>query len=263
MFSVELATVQAGATPFREGNVNDTFKGLIRTRSGLVSSVIKDLDPKQLSNELLVATLAKDHGLPVPDCYLAAVPAGTLSATKGPKLSSGEQLVFASADVGVPNLAQRIKSDPQAKSVIYDELKKWSSLGKLYALDSWIANVDRHRGNLLFGGAGSIWLIDHGHALTGPGWTAAALKADASVRNRLKEWMTPELTEREKRARSTEATSAAATFTSIGTSNALARSRASEILPAGDASAAEQFLITRVAHVSKLASDALDCASLI
>lgn len=263
MFTVELATVQPGAQPFRAGNVNDTFKGLVRVGSSLRGAIIKDLDSRQLANELVVATLAKDYGLPVPDCYLAVVPKGVLSVSKGPTISSGEHLTFASADMQTPNLAQRISADPTLQSAIYDELKKWNSLGGLYAFDTWVANIDRHQGNLLFEGIGKVWLIDHGHCLTGPNWNPGSLVPDAVVHNQLKDWMTPHLTEAEKKKRSEESERLAALLSSFLPSEVISRSRTAEILGDPDTRAAGSFLSRRIPHVVRYANDALDYASLV
>jgi hypothetical protein len=262
MFSIELAVVEPGAKPFTAGNVNDTYKGLVRTGTDLHAAIIKDLDSKQLANELIVAALAKDLNLPVPDCYLAVVPTGRLNATKGPSLATGERLTFASVDVGVPNLVQRISGDPTIEAAIYDELKKWADLGRLYALDTWIANIDRHGGNLLTDGAGEFWLIDHGHSLTGPAWTTK-LAADAKVHNRLKDWLTPQLSNAVRMRCAKEADGEVTAYDKIMKSGAISRSRAATALSSAEVGAAEAFLSGRTSFVSNYARDALDCAGLV
>ena len=61
MAEIQLATVLPGAKAFREGNVSETFRGQILLADGSVrSAVIKDLDQKELSNELLAAVLARE-----------------------------------------------------------------------------------------------------------------------------------------------------------------------------------------------------------
>jgi hypothetical protein len=68
---VRLATVLAGAQPFNEGNVNDTYRGQILEEEGNTRvAIIKDLDERQLVNELMASALAKAAGLPVPQPYL-------------------------------------------------------------------------------------------------------------------------------------------------------------------------------------------------
>jgi len=72
MSEIQFATVLPGAKAFKEGNVNDTYRGQILLADGTVkSAVIKDLDQKQLANELLASVLAHAAALPTPDAYLA------------------------------------------------------------------------------------------------------------------------------------------------------------------------------------------------
>ncbi|WP_429809821.1 hypothetical protein [Ensifer sp. B1-9] len=59
-------------------------------------------------------------------------------------------------------------------------------IASLYEFDEWMANVDRHHGNLLLAGSGDMWLIDHGNYITGHMWSKEKLDAAASWHSLLK-----------------------------------------------------------------------------
>ena len=40
---VKLGTVLAGATPFKHGNINDTYRGVVFTDAGVQPAIFKDL----------------------------------------------------------------------------------------------------------------------------------------------------------------------------------------------------------------------------
>jgi hypothetical protein len=207
MGEIQLATVLPGAIPFKEDNVSETFKGQILLVDGSVkSAVIKDLDQKELSNELLATVLARSAGLPIPDAYLAIVRGSDLAVAKGPRTEGGDRLVFASVDVKVPNITFRARgANPNEQAQLWRDIIEWGDLGNLYAFDSWIANIDRHPGNLLFGGRNQIWLIDHGQSFSGPAWQPGDLDPRGDYRNRLAEWLTPRLSDEQRLKRSSEA----------------------------------------------------------
>ncbi|MEP4195949.1 MAG: HipA family kinase [Aliishimia sp.] len=217
MSEIQLATVLAGATAFSENNVNDTFRGQVLAVGGEVKqAIVKDLNLIQLCNELVAHCLAREVGLPIPDCYLGLVRQGILDVSKAPSTTDGSRLVFVSVDVKVPNVTFRWRgSDAAGRQALLSEISKWGDLGHLYAYDAWIANVVRHAGNLLFGGDSEFWLIDHGHCFTGPTWEAANLSPDREYRNRLAEWLTEHLTHDQKKKHAAEARKFGATIASF------------------------------------------------
>ena len=101
---VRLGLVLAGATPFKADNINDTYRGAVLLDDGERTAIIKDLEPKELANELLGAAIGTLLGLPIPPAVLAFASADRLAASKGPILNDG-RLVFASVDVGQPQVA--------------------------------------------------------------------------------------------------------------------------------------------------------------
>ncbi|UOA27883.1 hypothetical protein [Pseudosulfitobacter sp. DSM 107133] len=210
---INFATIAGELLPFRHGNVNQTFKALVATSDGRVpvAAIIKDLPVKELFNELISFLILKDLGLPVPDTYLGLVPAGNRQISKGPLLPDGARLVLASKDVGSPNLKfvtnlSDLSSEAEAKACLsrfVPELAKWGKFGEMYAFDTWVANVDRNLGNVLFGGTkpdGSVdvWVIDHGQALTSEMWQPNDLIPEGSYMNKLQIWAVPFLTDDNK-----------------------------------------------------------------
>ncbi len=173
-------------------NVNPTFRGLFLLRDkSRRHGFIKDLNVQQLVNELLAAVLGRELGLPVPAPYLGFAPTGVLSAKMCPLADGSGHLVFVSEDVGTPNLAQQVQfGDAMLAAILVNVLRNWVSLGNLYAFDAWIANTDRHMCNLLIDGPSNIWLIDHGHAFTGPQWQPHDLDPVRAYSHRLSEWLT-------------------------------------------------------------------------
>ena len=188
------ATVLPGAVRFSfNDNVNPTYRGRIVVADDEVRmGFIKDLDAKQLANELLAATLAREAGLPVPEPFLGLVSNGDLPIAHAPPTTDGNaHYVFVSVDVETPALWQQY--DP-ADVTAYEEachrLSKWPLVGKFYGFDSWVANIDRHQGNILFSSS-DIYLIDHGHVFSGPKWSNSTLIPAQIYTNKIKDWLTP------------------------------------------------------------------------
>lgn len=258
MTEIPCVRVLEGAVPFKDGNVNDTFRGMVLLEGGeRRHGVIKDLSLCQLTNELLAAVLGKELGLPVPDAYLGVVPLGALQVSKL-KLSDGSgHVVFVSADTGTPNFAQKITNDHFMAGKILEQLKEWVGLGGLYAFDSWIANTDRHMGNLLIDGPDMFWLIDHGHAFTGPAWAPQDLDPTVAYRHKLSEWLTGALSASQKSKKARESDGFCGKIECVDVPAALSQGRTDKLLSEEYADALRAFLISRVQHVSRCSKEAL------
>lgn len=265
MPDIELATVLLGATAFDENNVNDTFRGQVLTSSGDVRhAIIKDLNLVQLCNELIAHSLAREIGLPIPDCYLGLARPEVLAVSRAPATSNFDRLVFVSVDVKVPNVTYRLTgSDVAGKRALFDQIAKWGDLGHLYAFDTWIANVDRHCGNLLFGGPDEFWLIDHGHCFTGPNWEADQLDPDSEYRNRLSEWLTGQLSLDQKKRRATEVRKFGTEIQGYDATGASKNSRIVDLLPLQEVNALKEFIEKRTVRVSGHASKALGVPTMV
>lgn len=259
MAAIEQVLVQKGAIPFNDDNVNATYKGFVRLKNGdRRHAIIKDLNQTQLANELLASVLGKALGLPVPDAYLGFVPNNVLPVSQSKLADGSGHLVFVSADVGTPNLAQQVtRHGGFVAHLLVEELKKWLNLAGLYAFDSWIANTDRHQGNLLIDGPNNIWLIDHGHAFTGPVWKPSDLDPVVAYQNKLALWLTVRLSASQKNDKGNDVGVFATRIESVAVPDALHSSWIDKLLPTDYANALRDFLMQRVQHVPKHAKEAL------
>lgn len=177
---------------------NDVFRGDIQVSDGSIRrGFIKDLDARQLGNELLAAALGRVLGLNTAEGALVLVGSDASSSfSKLPHANGKDFVAFCSIDVGGQTVAQMIRSS--ALSGIMAAFKKSPQIGRLYGFDTWIANIDRHCNNLILHGDGSFHMIDHGHCFSGPNWRSYDLNAAAAYQNRLNEWLTPMLNNKDK-----------------------------------------------------------------
>lgn len=254
-----------GAAPFSANNVNATFRGMfLLPDQSRRHGVFKDLNLQQLVNELLAAVLGRELGLPVPTPYLGFAPTGVLSAKMCPLTNGSGHLVFVSEDVGTPNLAQQVQFGGNSLGLfLVDALRNWVSLGNLYAFDAWIANTDRHMGNLLIDGPTNIWLIDHGHAFTGPQWQPHDLDPVRAYSHRLSDWLTGHLSATQKSEKGRDAAVFATKIAAVPVDQAMVDGAADRLLSPPAAAALKDFLMKRVQHVPKHARDALGVPALI
>ena len=256
---IRLATVLAGAVPFKEGNVNDTYRGqILSDDSSTHLAIIKDLDQRQLANELMAAALAKAAGLPIPQAYLAVGAPAVVAARKGPLQPDGSRLLFASADARTPPVAQLyIGTAPDA---VRARLADWDGIGALYGFDAWIANIDRHERNLLFSGDREVWLIDHGHCFSGPQWKPTDLDPPRDYQNRLRDWLTPAMSDARRAAVAATAAALEGRISVLDPSHIGQLNQVIGFLDSGDFSALTTFLKARCQHVPRLAAKALNIA---
>lgn len=251
-----LATVLKGAKPFKNNNVNDTFRGQILLADQTVrSAIIKDLDPQQLANELMVAALARELSLPVPDCFLCLAPTDAMAATKGPAASPNARLVFASADMDTPPVAQLYAGSSQG--AVRARLAQWKKVPELYGFDSWIANVDRHHNNLLFDGADTVWMIDHGHCFTGPKWKSADLDGSKAYNNKLGHWLTPAMTTTRRQEVLNAVKGMQALLVAVDVGKLKQEGCGGDLVADAELAALTSFLTSRCSHTPKLAALAL------
>jgi hypothetical protein len=258
---VKLGTVLAGATPFKLGNINDTYRGAVFTEAGVQPAILKDLEPKELANEVMSAAVGLLLELPIPVPVLAWASHDRLAAKNGPVFGDG-RLIFASVDVARPQVAMMLRTS--AGQRVLERLAAWRDLGRLYGFDAFVANIDRHAGNVLFSGDNEIWLIDHGWCFTGPRWTPSDLiPADKVMTSRLNDWLTPLL----DNPRRVETASGAATieigalgldFPDVAVANHM-----DSLLSEGDLQAVLSFLSQRCSHVPRLAAQSLGIQKMV
>jgi hypothetical protein len=254
---IKLANVVPGVTAVdsSEKGVNETFVGLIQTASDQLRAYIKVLDPRQLVNELICSTLGRAVGLPVPEGFIVRTNASDLPESGILAKHGGEALIFACADVGRPSLKRRLtESGAEFLASLFATWKQWDAAT---IFDEWVANPDRHAGNLLIEGPDKVWLIDHSHALTGPEWTAADLVPERAVRNQIAENCFPRLTLPERMAVRSKAGELSGVFGLVLPESALTACHAAQLLSPDDLEAVRKFVGERVGKLFDLVSSRL------
>lgn len=261
--AIGFARVLAGFQSFKDlgiKNVNDTFKGQILTAGGDIRfAFLKDLEVKELANEVMATSLGRRLGMNVPPAYLASVSATDINFSKAP-ITGDARIVFASCDVGSPSVSSLIVRGGAVSRaslrLVIDKLLV-GDLSGVYEFDEWSANVDRHLGNLLLSGDGSFWLIDHGRCFSGPDWNASDLVPTARYGNRMSQWVTPNLTPQEI---DTLYAAVGRLQDAAGKIDLLAVGQegfVNEFLGNDDFDALVSFLQKRIPEISRLASSAL------
>lgn len=263
---IEFAQVMSGASSFKDvgiANITDTYHGQLLTRSGeLKTAILKDLPAKELANEILAASLASVLGLPVPPAFIGITEAGNPCATRS-KLVDGRGLMFASVNVDSPSVASLVIKPTEQETLallkpIVALLANQSWLGDLYGFDAWIANVDRHVGNVLFATSRGVWIIDHGRCFTGPNWAPADLVPSREYPHRLREWVTPFLPRSDRIRLANEATALSVHLHEIDVREAGRMNSVIDLIGMSDFEALISFLADRIVFVPRAAGDALN-----
>ncbi|ODM70508.1 HipA family kinase [Bradyrhizobium elkanii] len=270
MSTVGFARVLAGATSFKDqgiANLSDTYRGQILLANGEVrTAIIKDIPIREVANEVLAATLALALSLPVPPPFLALASPSHLATKHASKLG-GSSLLFASADVNTPSVAQIVLVNGIPQPAVIDfvakAMKQCGQLGEFYGFDGWAANTDRHTGNVLVGPSQQPWLIDHGRAFTGEAWKPADLDASKFYRHRLKEWLTPLLDNTERSRFASVAAAMVPKLSALDVSLLGEQNRLPALVGQDDFNRLVTFLRDRIAFVPRIAADALDQARIV
>lgn len=153
MSRISIGVLQPGARPVGIGGMG-ARRGVAMFGGAPQAVIVKSCTAPELAAECFCALLADALSVKAPPCGLV--------------FENGIPL-FASIDVGVPNLLQQFCIDTTNPSshelrALVDELVQWVGFGRLIALDILVRNADRHPGNLLTDGA-DYWAIDHGRCL--------------------------------------------------------------------------------------------------
>jgi hypothetical protein len=122
METVKFARVLAGAKSFKDlgiPNLGDTYRGQVLLSDGqLQAAIIKDIPLRELANEVFAATLCAALSLPAPSAFIALASPNDLNVRHAPRLG-GSPVLFASADVGSPSIAQIVVSQPAPAAVLF------------------------------------------------------------------------------------------------------------------------------------------------
>ncbi len=189
--SLELAVLLDAPVRIRAGNACPTWKGAVQTESGVsTEAYLKAAPSEQLLAEILCAILGREAGLPVPPPYLVEDQGGFLASEPEAR---GHTLFFGSGALDFPSFAhyltEKMPTEDARRYEFLRRLAAWKHFHAAIAFDEWIANNDRHPGNLLYGGGDGITLIDHGHAFGGPGWSVRGLEPARRTENQLAAWL--------------------------------------------------------------------------
>ena len=167
---IQLGHFLPGGTPLVDGKgVNETYIGMIEVGPQRLRAYVKLMPDRQLVNELLASVLGRLVGLPVPRGFLVLVQRSDYPSSSY-LLQNGFDAASAFAVEELPHRALDRRADLASAEARKALLCAWSKWPEAACFDDWIANADRHPGNLLVGGPGEVWLIDHSHAFTGDKW---------------------------------------------------------------------------------------------
>jgi len=156
---IETGLLLLGAKRFSEQNINPTWRGQVQTDRGVVEAYIKLLPARELLVESVAALLGRALGLPIPTPLL--VKASRAHLPDAPMVVPDVDLiVFGSEDAKHPSLRQFLLVEQ-----VLEHMRDWPHALASGCFDEWIANEDRHAGNILFDGREGFVLIDHGLSL--------------------------------------------------------------------------------------------------
>ena len=194
---IALATLLPGAQPVH-GTASETWKGSILTENGQTVAYVKIFSrSQQLISEAVCALLGRALGLNIPKPFLINVEKTILPESQHWKVGQESCLGFGSEEEKHQVFSRIVKRDASEAGKL---LREWSEWKRTVWFDEWIANGDRHPGNLLYdSGKKKFWLIDHSHALTGWRWKPDDLSVSVKRPNQLIDQFIPILTLSEKR----------------------------------------------------------------
>ena len=247
---IDLGHALPGATLLTdEKGVNETYRGLIEVGSARLSAYIKLLPDRQLVNELFASVLGRIAGLPIPRGFLVEVrradyPNSPLMTAHGLTVMPA----FAVETVACQSALRRL--DLQSPTARESLLRAWPHWYAAAAFDDWIANADRHPGNLLVGAPGEAWLIDHSHAFTGDKWQPVNLRPEVVTRNQLAQTMALWLKLPEKALAMQACYAAVQRFSSVDTVHATRLAHVVTQLSAPDLDVLVKFIAERVNSIA-------------
>lgn len=153
---VEIATLFPGAIPVtkKEKGKNQTYTGRVAIESETIACYIKFIDGRKLFVETLAAKICEALQVPVVETFIALVD----DDTRPLDVDKSKALALATRNSGYKSCASRV-------SLTSPKLKQWKQLNNLVLLDEYIANADRHPGNLLYDGNEGFLAIDHDLAM--------------------------------------------------------------------------------------------------
>lgn len=156
MEQIQVATLLPGAQPFQDSNVNQTWKGHVRTNTDTVVVYAKLIPAREICVEAYCALLGRAMGIPIPQPFLILADSNSLDAIP----SGASALMFGSEDAAYPSFRRYAKYQ-----YALQKLQDFKSSLDVGVFDEWIANHDRNIGNILYDGGVDFYFIDHGLAI--------------------------------------------------------------------------------------------------
>jgi hypothetical protein len=160
--------------------INETYRGWIEIDGDRQQAYVKFLRPWEIFNELLGSVLCQLVSLPTPRPFLVVVDRDDYpSPALFPDPQIQQALAFASQAMPAEALSRRMSltSLPALRALV-EEWREWPDV---LLFDQWIANPDRHTGNVLMGAPGEFHLIDHGLCFYRQNWTPEEILASVSI----------------------------------------------------------------------------------
>lgn len=163
--NIVLATLLPGAELLEDNSKNPVWKAPVKTMDQKTEFVyLKLLEPRRIFAEAICAIIGRQIGLPIPEPILVNLPEHLMFDLVGEKNEGNKVCIgFGSKDADYPSLNRvlNIKDD----ELIWAKLRAHTKSLEAAIFDEWIANSDRHWGNLLYDGGDEFIFIDHDLAL--------------------------------------------------------------------------------------------------
>lgn len=172
-----------------DGQMAETYLCNIRWSSGDVEQGYVKIYRKSLNlalvNELTGFILGKACDLPVPSKAAFIKLPSDVFFDKNPADPFDEWAFVVKAVPGLsPGSLYQKDLLPECAALL-QVVASWSKVSDTIAFDDWIANQDRHAGNILVAGPNDIHLIDHGNLPIKIDWQAIDLDPDFESLNLL------------------------------------------------------------------------------
>ena len=249
---IPLASVVAGPRASIENKgVNELYTGFVDAEDGRHSCYIKVLPEKQLVNELVAWVLARAMKFPVLDGFLLRVRAEDIPHSKLLQNVSGDALAFGLKETNYQQLRRAFNEHPDwgINFLQPDNFPHWQ---ELIVFDDWIANADRHEGNLLLAPGNEIVWIDHSHAFTGAEWDCTTWNSSAPRNNKVATALLPLLALKEKESLNTKAANLALLIDKLPLQDLQNAARITTFLQTAEREALVQFVIDRPQHLERI-----------
>lgn len=162
--NIVLGTLLPGAELLEGNSKNPVWKAPVKTTDLKTEFVyLKLLDSRRLFAEAICAIIGRQVGLPIPEPILVKIPKHLMIELTGEE-DKDDCIGFGSKDADYPSLNRVLNVEDN--ELIWGKLRAHTKSLEAAIFDEWIANSDRHWGNLLYDGGDEFIFIDHDLALS-------------------------------------------------------------------------------------------------